>query len=79
MSALTAVLSESVNRNKLKGKLGAVCFLEPGSSGGMQTHDPILESGVRCEGNQLCWITFGVSTKYTVSNETFLDAMVVDG
>ena len=61
------------------GKLGAVRFLEPGSGGGRQTHDPILESGVRCEGNQLCWITFGVSTQYTVGNEIYLGAMVVDG
>ena len=45
----------------------------------MQTHDPILESGVRCEGNQLGWITFGVSTQYTVGDETYMDAMDVDG
>ena len=56
-----------------------MCFLEPGSSGGEQTHDPFLESGVRCEGNQLSWITFGVSTQYTVGNETYMDAMVEDG
>ena len=61
------------------GMLGAVHILEPKNGSGMQTLDPIFESGVRCEGNQLCWITFGVSAQYTVGNETYLDAMVEDG
>ena len=59
--------------------LGAVHILEPKNGSGAQTLDPILESGVRCEGNQLRWITFGVSTQYTVGDETYIDAMVVDG
>ena len=54
-------------------------ILEPKNGGGAQTLDPILESGVRCEGNQLCWITFGVSTQCTVGNGTYMDAMVEDG
>ena len=80
VSELSAVLGKSVVRtSKIWGMLGAVHILEPKNGSGMQTLDPIFESGVRCEGNQLSWITFGVSTQYMVSNEIYLDAMVVDG
>ena len=80
VSELSAVLDKSVvETSKIKGMLGAVHILEPKNGSGAQTLDPILESGVRCEDNQLSWIAFGVSTQYMVSNEAFLDAMVVDG